>query len=106
MVVFRHDCSQSGKSKKLHSGHQTGYRTRSALRTTLEALVKQGKQNGHQLENLGLALLQLIHWTVIGGGRIWLRLRLLTAKISIGLSLGDPHPLDVDVDQEVQLSLH
>lgn len=103
MVIFGHDCSQSGKCKKLHSGHQTGYRTRSALRT-LEALVKQGKQNGHQLENLGLALLQLIHWTVIGGGRIWLRL--LTAKISIGLSLGDPHPLDVDVDQEVQLSLH
>lgn len=62
------------------------------------------KENGHQLWNLGLGLLQLIHWTVIGRGRIWLRL--LTSKISIGFSLRDAHPLDVDVDQEVQLSLH
>lgn len=44
----------------------------------------------------------MIHWTVVGGGRV----RLLGSEVGVGLGLGDSHPLDVDVDQEVQLSLH
>lgn len=58
----------------------------------------------HWLGDLGdgLALLQLVHWTLVGRGR----LRLLGSKVGVGLSLRDSHSLDVDVYQKVQLSLH
>lgn len=54
----------------------------------------------------GPALLQLFHWTVIGWGWVWLRVCLLGSKISISFSWRDSHSLDVDVNQEVQLSFH